>query len=263
MQFSANLSTMFQEYELLDRFDAARQSGFNGVEIQFPYDFEADDLARAAGDAAVELVLINTPPGDLSAGERGLASLPGREAEFRSAIEQTCDYVAALGIPSVHLMGGCPPADADPAACRETLEANVALAAELLGQAGAKALLEPLNNQDNPGFYMPTSEQCVNVIEAVGHANLGLQFDIYHARVMGTKPDAEIREWFRHIEHVQFADAPGRHEPGTGDIDFAAAIKALRELGYKGWVGAEYIPSGSTEESFFWMAEFEEWGGVS
>ncbi len=263
MKFSANLSTMFQEYDVLDRFEAARQAGFKGVEIQFPYDFEPGDISKAAADARVDLVLINTPPGDMAAGERGFTSLPGREAEFRADIQRTSDYVAATGVPRVHVMGGCPPADDDPLACREAVETNAAHAAAELQKVGARALLEPLNNQDNPRFFMPTSEQCVDVIQTVGHPNLGLQFDIYHAQVMGTDPAREIARWFDHIGHVQFADAPGRHEPGTGEIDFAAAITALRDLQYQGWVGAEYIPSGRTEESFGWKAEFEKLGGAS
>ena len=228
-----------------------------------PYDFSPEDIGRAVSGADVQLILINTPPGDFGAGERGLASLPGREADFRAAIEQTYEYVDTLGVPNVHVMGGCPPAEAEPSYCRSILEENVAYAAERLEGAGAKALLEPLNNQDNPGFFIPTSKQCVDVIRSVGHSNLGLQFDLYHSYVMGTDPAEEILRWIEHIEHVQFSDAPGRHEPGTGKIDFIAAFTALIGQGYADWVGAEYIPTGATEDSLGWKAEFEDLGGVS
>jgi len=260
MKLSANLSTMFREYPLIDRFAAARKAGFDAVEVQFPYELPTEDISRALADAGQRLVLINTPPGNMEAGERGLASLPGRETEFQDAIGLTAQYAEALGVPFVHLMGGAPPAGADRAECRAVLEANLRYACDRLKRVGAMPLLEPLNHHDNPGFFIPTSRQCVEVIQAVGHENLGLQFDLYHSFVMGEDPAEEIRKYFPHIRHVQFSDAPGRHQPGTGNIDFLAAFNALTSRGYAGLVGAEYIPTAATVDSLGWKAEYEALG---
>jgi hydroxypyruvate isomerase len=262
MNFSINISTMFQELDILDRFQAVRDSGFTAAEIQFPYDTPVDQIAAACADAGVEIVLFNVPPGDFAAGERGLAALPGREEDFRAAIKTACTYARVLGPVGVNVLSGIPGPDADQDLCWQTLISNLRYAAEELEAAGTKALVEPLNNLDVVGFFTPTSELVVKAITEAGHDNLALQYDFYHARMMETDPVAELERWYPHIAHMQFADNDGRHEPGTGDINWESVFTTIRKLGYKGWVGAEYIPGGATADSFGWIEPFSAWAGI-
>jgi hydroxypyruvate isomerase len=256
MQFSANISTMYQEFPLIDRFAAARKAGFRGVEIQFPYSHTPQELATARDDAGIKVVLFNVPPGDFEAGERGLAALPGREADFRAAISLACEYVDVLGANGLNVLAGIPGPDADPEACQATFVSNLEYAATELAKLGVKAYVEPLNNRDVVGFFVPTSELVVAAIDAAGHDNLALQYDLYHARMMDTDPVAELERWMPRLEHIQFADAPGRFAPGTGDIDWPAAFETLKRLDYTGWFGAEYISRQSTESTFGWLETY-------
>jgi hydroxypyruvate isomerase len=263
MKFSINISTMFQELDLLDRFQAVRDAGFEAVEIQFPYETPVEDIARAAVKTNLDVVLFNVPPGDFAAGERGLAALPGREADFRDAVKTACDYARVLKPVGVNVLAGIPGPDADHDTCWKTLINNLNYAAEELQAAGTKALVEPLNNLDVKGFFIPTSELVVQAIGEAGHPNLALQYDFYHARMMETDPVAELERWYPHIAHLQFADNVGRHEPGSGDIDWQAVFTTIRKLGYEGWVGAEYLPSGVTVDSLDWVPTFSDWAGIA
>ena len=262
MRFSINISTMYQELDFLDRFPAVKKAGFDAVEIQFPYDTPPNIVAKAAADAGVGVVLFNVPPGDFAAGERGLAALPGREKDFMDAVNTACEYVDALKPVGVNVLSGIPGPDADHDRCWQTLVENLNLAAVALEAAGTRALAEPLNNLDVKGFFTPTSELVVKAITEAGHPNLGLQYDFYHARMMETDPVAELERWYDHIVHMQFADNAGRHEPGTGDIDWEGVFRTIKKLGYEGWVGAEYIPSGATADSFEWLPDFSAWAGI-
>ena len=262
MKFSINISTMFQELPLLERFQAVQDAGFVAAEIQFPYETPVDQIARASEDAGVEVVLFNVPPGDFAAGERGLAALPGREQDFHAAVKTACDYARVLKPIGVNVLAGIPTADANPDNCWSTLISNLNYAADALQAAGTKALVEPLNDRDVTGFFVPTSELVVKAIGEAGHENLALQYDFYHARMMETDPVAELERWYPHIAHMQFADNGGRHEPGTGDIDWKGVFTTIRKLGFTGWVGAEYIPSGATVDSFDWVAPFSEYAGI-
>ncbi|MBT4019221.1 MAG: TIM barrel protein [Alphaproteobacteria bacterium] len=263
MKFSINISTMFQELDILDRFQAVKDAGFDAVEIQFPHTTPVADIALAAEAAGVEVVLFNVPPGDFAAGERGLAALPGREQDFRSAIKTACDYARVLKPIGINVLAGIPGPDADKDACWKTLVANLNYAASEFEAVGTKALVEPLNDRDVQGFFIPTSELVVQAITQAGHKNLALQYDFYHARMMETDPVAELERWYDHIAHMQFADNGGRHEPGTGDIDWQGVFTTIHKLGYTGWVGAEYIPSGATTDSLDWLPTFSDWAGIN
>ncbi len=256
-RFTANLSTMFQEVPLPERFDAARRAGFKAVEIQFPYTEPPDHLDRARRDAGVEVVLINTPAGDFAAGDRGVAAIPGREAEFRSMLDRTIEYGEALGVSCCHVMAGIPGAAFDRGDCMETFAANLRAAASRLAGAWIRALVEALNSRDVPGYFITDSTQAIAAIDMADHPNLGFQYDVYHLQIMQGDLIETLRRLLPRIGHVQFADNPGRHEPGTGEINMANIFKALDDMGYDGWVGAEYVPSGRTEDSLAWFRPFK------
>ncbi len=258
-RFAASISMLFQELPLTERFAAARRAGFGAVEIQFPYTEPPEDLGRARRDAGVEVALINMPAGDWEKGDRGLAGHPGREVEFRQALARALEYAEALKAERCHVMAGvAPPGAASREACQEVLAANLRHAAAELGGAGVRAMVEAINGRDVPGYLIGRTAQAVAAIEAADHPNLALQCDLYHMRVNGEDLVPTLRRHLALIGHVQFADAPGRHQPGTGEIDFGAVFQALDEMGYDGWAGAEYTPSGRTEDSLGWLAPYAE-----
>ncbi|MCX7684947.1 MAG: TIM barrel protein [Acetobacteraceae bacterium] len=253
MRIAANLSLMFTERPLPERFAAARAAGFEGVEIQFPYDHPAETLAAAARAAAMPVVLINIPAGDVAAGDIGLGAIPSRRAEFREGVARCLAYARSLAVRRVNLLAGRPGPEEDPAECRATLIENLRFAAAAFAPHGIRTMLEPVNPMDRPGFFLDRLAPAIAILSEAATPAAGLLFDLYH--MARTEPDlvAAIGEAGRLIGHVQFADTPGRHEPGTGRIDFAAAFAALRRAGYADWVAAEYIPAGRTEEGLSWL----------
>jgi hydroxypyruvate isomerase len=250
--FSANLSMLFAELPTLERPAAARAAGFGVVEIQFPYEQPATDWVTAKAQAGVEVLLINSPPGDFAAGERGLAALPGREADFRACIAQARDYVAALKVKRVHVMSGITPAAAEPERCAATLAANLDHAAATLAEVGAIAQVEALNSRDVPGYHLTSTAAALAAIDAAGHPNLAIQYDLYHMQIMEGDLIRTMAANLSRIGHIQFADNPGRHEPGTGEINFPQVFAAIDAMGYAGYVGAEYTPSMRTEDTLGW-----------
>lgn len=253
-RFSANISTLFTEHPVLDRFAAARAAGFAAVEMQFPYDLALDELLKARKEAQVEVVLINFPAGDWEAGDRGIAGLPDRAANFRASIPLGRIYCEALGCRRINVLAGVPAPDQAREQCLATLKENLRFAAAEMDLAGVRVLLEAINREDVPEFLIGTSTEALDAIAAAGHPNLALQYDIYHMHIMeGGGVDA-LEKLCDRIGHIQFADAPGRHEPGTGDIDFSAIFAALDRMGYHDWVGAEYFPSADTAASLGWFA---------
>jgi hydroxypyruvate isomerase len=254
-KFSANISTMFKERPFLDRFAAARRAGFDTVEIQFPYEFPAADVAAAKRDAGVAVDLINMPPGDYAAGERGLVALPGdvNIGRFGDALTMAIDYAVALGAKKVHCIAGIAPAGATRAACLKTLAVRLRLAADALGRRKIRALLEPINDRDMPGFVVPTVVSALAAIDAARHENLYLQADLYHMARMGEDHAAMLRLAGRRLGHVQFSDLPGRGEPGAGTLDFKALFAAAEAAGYRGLFAAEYTPTRRTEDTLGWM----------
>ena len=249
---SANISLLFREMPLLERFGAARAAGFPTVEIQNPYEHSAVALTRAARAAGVAVVLINAPLGE-DARTFGTASLPGRAVQFRAELARAAEYAQALGTPVVNVLAGRSELKDQPAAWQRLTD-NLALAAELLGPAGARPLLEVINPISAPGYCVADFDLAARIL-AAGDARVGLQFDVYHAAMLGLDPAAAFTRHLAHIRHVQFADSPGRHEPGTGSLDFTGIFRTISASTYGGWVGAEYHPTGATAASLGWMRD--------
>jgi hydroxypyruvate isomerase len=250
---SANISLLFREMPLLERFAAAAAAGFPTVEIQNPYEHSALALTRAARAAGVGVILINAPMGE-DARTFGTGCLPGRGAQFRGELQRAAEYAQALGAPLVNVLAG----RADPAeqpAALQRLTDNLALAAELLGTAAARPLLEVINPVSAPGYCVSDFELARRILEA-GDVRVGLQFDVFHAAMLGLDPAAQFTRHLAHIRHVQFADSPGRHEPGSGTLDFGRIFRTIRASAYDGWVGAEYHPAAATGAGLGWMREF-------
>jgi hydroxypyruvate isomerase len=252
LRAAANISMLFAELPLLERFDAARAAGFPTVEIQNPYAHSAASLTRAARAAGVQVILINAPMGE-DPRTYGTACLADRGATFRGELELAADYAQALGARMVNVLAGRTQPQEQPAAISR-LAANLALAAEVLGHAGASPLLEVINPINAPGYCVADFDLAARILES-GDARVGLQFDVYHAAMLGLDPALAFTRLLAHIRHVQFADSPGRHEPGSGSLDFAAIFRAIRDSSYQGWVGAEYHPAGATLASLSWMRD--------
>ena len=256
-KFSANISMMFMEHDILDRFQAAKDAGFGAIEVQFPYDIEPEDLLAAKESADVEISVINVGAGDLTSGGPGLAAMPGREDQFKAAVDQACHYAEILKPLNMHVLPGWPPMDQfDRGECIEVLVANLRFAAEALATTGTRALVEACNIQDRLGFLVHNSAQAIDVINQVGHDNLAFEYDLYHMQIMEGNLVPRMTEILAQIGHIQFADTPGRHEPGTGEINYSYVFKAIDEMGWKGWLGAEYAPSGPTTETLDWMQPY-------
>lgn len=256
MKIAANLSLLFNELPLLERPLAARLAGFDGVEIQFPYEVPAIQLAEAIQRAGLPLLLINLPAGDLMTGGAGLACVPQRQAEFDAALQEALTYAAMTRPLKVNLLAGRLLPGVAEGQAWECLVGNLRAAAQVFSALGIQVLCEAINSLDVPGFLLNTPEQMLELLAAVDHPNLGLQLDLYHMARQGLQLPAVIEQLAGHIGHVQFADCPGRGEPGTGQLDFRAALSALLRTGYNGWLGAEYRPSGAAH-----LAWLERWRG--
>ncbi len=255
-RFAANLSLLFNEIDFLDRFAAARKAGFTGIEYHFPYDFNKQDLVDALQSNNLTQVLLNLPPGDWEAGERGIATMPDRADEFRQGVRQAIEYATALGCIQVNCLAGIAPKNADPEVLHSTLVNNLSYAAEQLGKKGIRLLIEPINTMDIPGFYLSGTTQALNILKAVGSDNLAIQYDIYHMQIMEGDLGRTIQNNLSSIEHLQLADNPGRNEPGTGEINYPFLFSLLDSLGYEGWIGCEYIPATTTTESLGWLEPY-------
>lgn len=255
-RFAANLSMMFTEVPFLDRFARARAAGFEAVEFLFPYEFPAAELAARLRDNGLQQVLFNAPPGDWAAGERGFAALPGRGAAFREAIRQALEYCAALDCPRLHVMAGLTPPGVPRDTLLATYAANLAWAAEECAKAGVKPIIEPINHRDIPGFFLNTTDEAAAVIQAIGPERLGMQFDLYHCQVTEGDVVKRVEKHLPLIAHMQVADTPGRHEPGTGEVNWPFVFDRIDALGFRGWIGCEYRPKGATEEGLGWFAPY-------
>lgn len=253
IRFSANLSMLFLEVPELARPAAARRAGFDAVEVQFPYEHEATRWRDALREAGVELALCNVPAGDLLTGGQGLAGVPGREVAFRAAVAQAAQAAAVLRPRRINVLAGCPGPEHDRERCLDTLAANLAHAAQVMGDLGIGVVIEAVNTVDRPRYLIATTRQALAAIDQAGHPNLRIQYDLYHMQIMEGDLIRSLRTHCARIGHIQFADTPGRHEPGTGEIHFANVFAALDALPYDGFVGAEYLPSGRTEDTLGWM----------
>lgn len=255
-KFAANLTMMFQEVPFMQRFAAAAKAGFKAVEYMFPYDYPAKDIKEQLTANKLEQVLFNLPPGDWAAGDRGIAGDPRRVVEFRDGVAKAISYAKELGVPRLNCMAGKTLADVPEAEQRATMVANLRYAADALAKAGIKLVVEPINYRDMPGFAINTSSQGFALLDEVNHPNIYLQYDIYHAQRMEGEIVNTLEKNIARIEHIQLADLPGRHEPGTGEINYAFVFKAIDRIGYKGWIGCEYIPANGTVEGLGWIAAF-------
>jgi hydroxypyruvate isomerase len=248
-RFAANLGFLFPEHDFLDRFAAARRAGFHAVEFAAPYAYPAAEIASRLRDNGLEMILANLPMGERAQGDFGIACRPGREREFREGVARGIEYAHALGIPKLNCISGTAAEGDDRALFRRTLISNVRLAAREFKAAGLDLVIEPINTRDIPGFFVSRSREAVAIIEEAGADNVGLQCDLYHTVMMGDDPAAILEECWPAIRHIQFADAPGRGEPGTGKIDFAALFDLIDRKRYSGWVSAEYRPTRPTAET--------------
>lgn len=251
--FAANLTMMFNEVDFLERFQAAARAGFKAVEYLFPYAYEKAVLVEHLQTHGLKQVLHNLPPGDWQGGERGIACHPDRVGEFQQSVATAIEYATALGCKQVNCLAGIRPATVPPDKLRETFVNNLKFAAAELRRAGIRLLIEPINTRDIPGFYLNYSRQALDIIRDVDSDNLYLQYDIYHAQVMEGDLAHTIETNFDMIRHMQLADNPGRHEPGTGEINYPFLFNLIDRLGYDGWIGCEYKPKTSTNEGLGWV----------
>ena len=255
MRLAANLSMLFGEVGFLDRFEAAAAAGFTAVEYLFPYEYEPTELACRLEASGLRQALFNLPAGDWAAGDRGLACLPERTAEFRKGVGLAAEYASALGCQTVNALAGIAPAGAAPGRLTATLVENLSYAAEELSRHGVRLVTEPINTIDIPGFFLTTTCQARGVVDQVGSNNLLIQYDAYHMQIMEGDLARTIEENLAVIGHVQIADNPGRHEPGTGEINYPFLLEHLDRLGYEGFVGCEYRPAAGTVEGLVWAKE--------
>lgn len=247
---------LYPEHSFADRFAAAAADGFKAVEYVGAYDRAPEELARLLDAHGLEQALFNLPAGDWEAGERGIACHPDRRAEFRDSVETAIAYAKATGCTRVNCLAGIAPVDAARADLEAVLVENLRYAAPRLGADGIRLLVEPINPGDIPGFLVNTSADYERIAAAVADENLWLQYDFYHMQVLRGDLIREFRRLQARIAHVQFADVPGRHQPGTGEINYGPIFAALDAAGYDGWVGAEYRPLGTTSQSLGWMADY-------
>lgn len=252
-KFAANLTMMFNEVPFPQRFAAAAAAGFKAVEFLFPYDCPAQDVAGWLDAAGLENALFNLPPGDWAGGERGIACLPGREAEFRQGVARALVYAQALGTRKLHMMAGIVPADADLAVCRTVYLANLRHAAQEAARHGITVLIEPINARDMPGYFLSSQAQAHALRAEADQPNVAVQMDFYHAQITEGDLAMTLRRYADGIGHVQIAGVPDRHEPDCGEINYPYLFQLLDTLGYDGWVGCEYLPRGRTEEGLGWL----------
>ena len=254
-RFCANLTLLFNEVEFLDRFDAAARAGFKGVEIQFPYAWDSAEVADRAHAAGVEIVLFNLPAGDWAGGERGIACLPSRMSEFRDGVGKAIEYARATGCKRINVVSGIVPPRAQAATIRETFISNLRFAADQLSRAGIELMVEPINTRTIPDIYVRYSGQALALIDEAG-GKARLQYDVFHMQIMEGDLLHTIEKNLGRIGHMQVADVPDRHEPGTGEVNYPWLFEQIDRLGYDGWIGAEYHPAGNTVAGLGWAARY-------
>lgn len=252
-KFAANLTMMFNEVPFLQRFEAAAAAGFTAVEFLFPYEHNAADIAAELRKHQLQNVLFNLPPGDWDAGERGLASLPGRESAFRDSVKQALATARMLGTPRLHVMAGLLPEGANHAVHRATFIDNLRHGCTEAARHGITLLIEPINTRDIPRYFLNTQAEAHAIREEVGAANLKVQMDLYHLQIIEGDVATKLRRYLPQVGHIQIAGVPERHEPDTGELDYAYLFRLLDELGYRDWVGCEYRPAGDTMAGLEWF----------
>jgi hydroxypyruvate isomerase len=256
-RFAANLTMMYQEHAFLDRFQAASRDGFSTVEFLFPYEFDANEVAARLRDNGLKQALFNAPPGDFNRGDRGIASIPGREDEFKSSIALALRYADALGCPIIHVMAGLIRAGEDRGTYYSTYLKNLAYAAQQAAAQGVTVVIEPINPRDMPGYFISRQQEAHQVCREVGAANLKVLMDLYHCQIVEGDLAMRLRETISRIGHIQIAGVPGRHEPDEGELNYPYLFELIDSLGYEGWVGCEYRPKVGTSEGLGWLRRWQ------
>jgi 2-dehydrotetronate isomerase len=247
LRFAANLTFMYGEYRFPERFAAAAEDGFTSVEYLFPYEYPPQQLAAWLREHGLRQVLFNAPPGDWAAGDRGLASLPGREEEFRAAMHKAFEYAQGLMCPQVHVMAGM-------GVDRGTFVRNLAWASEVAAAAGVGLLIEPINTRDMPGYFLNRQDEAHAIVNEVGSPALKVQMDLYHCQIVEGDVSMKLRKYLRpNVGHIQIASVPTRNEPDGGELNYDYVFGVLEELGYDGWIGCEYRPKAGTSEGLGWL----------
>jgi hydroxypyruvate isomerase len=256
-RFAANLSMLFQEVPFLERFAAAAEAGFTGVEFLFPYEFDKAEIVKQRAVAGLAQILFNTPPGDWAAGERGAAALPRKRELFRQQFEQALDYSVVLANPRLHVMAGIPAPTDDVRGCETCFIENLQWAGELARTRGITLLIEPLNPVDMPGYFLNSADQAAHILRAVALPHVKLQYDIYHQQMSRGAVAETLRRHFALVGHIQVAGVPGRNEPDASqELNLAYLFGLIDELGYDGWIGCEYRPRGGTREGLGWLKPY-------
>ncbi|MPQ83176.1 hydroxypyruvate isomerase family protein [Pseudomonas sp. MAFF 730085] len=256
-RFAANLSMLYPEHAFLERFAAAAADGFDAVEYLFPYEYSAQVLKQYLSDNGLVQALFNAPPGDWAAGERGIATLPGREREFRAGFERALEYAAVLGNTRIHVMAGLLPSEQHRARHHAVYLENLAYATAQAQQAGVTVLLEPINTRDMPGFFLNRQDQAHAICKEVGAGNLKVQFDCYHCQIVEGDLAVKLLRDIDGIGHIQIAGVPDRHEPNLGELNYPYLFELIDELGYDGFVGCEYRPKGATSAGLQWLRDWK------
>jgi 2-dehydrotetronate isomerase len=255
-RFAANISMMYTEHAFLDRFAAAARDGFRAVEMLFPYDVPIAELARQLREHRLEACLLNTPPGNWEAGDRGLAAQPGREAEFEAAAARALEYAQGLGCTRLHVMAGLVGTGADRGRMRANFVANLQRLAPRAAELGVTLLLEPINTRDIPAYFLNTQADAHAIVAAVAAPNVKVQMDLYHCQIVEGDVAMKIRQYIGNIGHIQIAGTPGRHEPDSGELNYPYLFSVLDELGFAGWIGAEYRPQAGTSAGLGWIERY-------
>jgi 2-dehydrotetronate isomerase len=252
-RFAANLTMMYNEHAFLDRFAAAAQDGFEAVEFLFPYDYPAAEIKARLDGAALVQALFNAPPGNWAAGERGTASLPGREDEFRRGIDTALEYARVLGNRKIHVMAGLVASEASRQAQRELYLKHLEYAARAASADGIDVLIEPINTRDMPGYLLNRQDDAQAICAEVGASNLRVQFDCYHCQIVEGDLAVKLKRDIARIGHIQVAGVPERHEPDSGELNYPWLLDLIDELGYAGWIGCEYRPRAGTSAGLGWI----------
>lgn len=256
-RFAANLSMMYGEVPFLDRFAHAAADGFAGVEYLFPYDHPVDVLRARLDENDLTQALFNAPPGDWAAGERGIASLPGREDEFRRSIDTALAYARRLGNRNIHVMAGNRIAGMGLDRQRAIFVANLAFAADAAAADGIGIVIEPINRRDMPLYFLERQDDAQAIVAELGRADLAVQFDIYHCQITEGDLETRLRRDLPRIGHIQIAGVPDRHEPDVGEVNYPHLFHLVDRLGYEGWIGCEYRPAGATSDGLGWFAPWK------
>jgi hydroxypyruvate isomerase len=254
-RFAANLGYLFAERPAIERFGAAAAAGFRAVELQFPYDLAPSAVRAELERHELTVLGINTPPGTTAAGASGVAAVPGREAEFEVLLRRALDYVTAIGGCQIHCLCGTVPPEQRPAA-ETTFIKNLARAADAAAVRNISLLIEPINPRDRPDYFLTRAEHAADIIAKVERRNVRMQFDFYHAQIVGGDLIRRFEKHLPLVGHVQVAAVPSRHEPDEGEVNYAAVFAALDRLGYPGFVGAEYRPRARTEDGLAWARPY-------